>query len=788
MSNGKRKSWIRGAKTLAASFFKKHGQMGAQAPNSTFLISVGFVAVISFTVLSWFWWWFPYHLFSDEVYDVVVVNAPQSFIDYNQYMQKSRDERSAEYGSRTDWIQNWGHMTFFKYHYDGYGWTSFVYKENPALYDFVTFGKWMRENDAYLTVVFPEGFDEKVTARTKDHTLPKPDILTYYRTNSLEYTSMKKEFIDEYLHGYQDYMREKNGWAYSNVRDSEIIDDAMEFGAQGEGRNAMLDTLGRSFVPLLMFIVILYAAMSSGTNVIAGQKELGTFTGILMTPVPRSAIICGNLLGVTLKTLIPTFIVSVPMLAIPYYFTHGIIPVIIIHILVLTIFVASVTLLISVINDTVVSAQTSFLPVFLILVSVCVTCIQNATEREEFFLYLPVYGQFYGIGDALAGNLNLAGLIVASFITLVLAVFVSMISERLLHNERYTVSIDPVTAKEIRQAKAGRRTIMDTADKITDNIVFFIREMLYPLMLLGGFQMLAIIPVAISYMRRAEYSQFIADLQNVATVPQIMDKCFEIIGIFLGNPLFLILMTVAYFLMIAACILRSKRVFKKDTIREAMDVCGMPVNNPKKVLKDYVLGFVAGFLMMTGVCLILKFTGQVDFTGFGLGEGALMVFIPNLLMWFPQGASEELIFRGYMIPRFEQRYKKAFAIFFSSVMFSVFHSLNAGYTPLASVNLFLIAVLFALIYLKTGNIWLTCAMHTAWNLSQGNIYGLQVSGNNAHAALINTTYSANAKDIITGGTFGPEGGLAVTAVTVVCMIIVIISLVLPRNLAGNKDS
>ena len=788
MKNGNRKIWFRGARTIAGSFFKKHGQMGAEAPGSTFLISIGFVAVLSFMVLSWFWWWFPYHLFSDEVYDVVVVNAPQSFIDYNQYMQKYRNMKARDYGSRTNWFANWGHMSYFKYNYDGYGWTKFIYKENPALYDFVTYGKWMRENDAYLTVVFPEGFDEKVSARSKDHELPKPDILTYYRTNSLEYTSMKNDFIDQYLHEYQDYMREKNNWAFPDVVDSQIIAEPLDFSDQEEGSNPLLDNLGRTFVPLLLFIVVLYASMSAGTNVIAGQKELGTFTGILMTPVPRSAIIAGNHLGVTLKTLIPSFIFAVPFLAVPYYWNHGAVGPIILHIIILTVFVSAATILISVINDTVVSAQTAFLPVFLILISVCVTCIQNATEHEPFYLYLPVYGQFYGIGDALAGYPDMAGMAVSSLSTLLLAFVIVLISEKLLHNERYTVSIDPVTAKEIRMAKSGQHTVLDIADKITDTFVFTVRETLYPLMILGFFQMIAIVPVVIDYMGRAEYSQFIADLKSVATVTDVMKKTFEVLGIFMGNPVFLALMTIAYVLMITACIIRTKSTFRKKDYKEAFSIAGLPLSDPKKIAKDYLSGLVFGLLMMSSVCLILKLTGQIEITGFGFSTDLLPVFLVNLLMWFPQGASEEVLFRGYMIPRLETRFKKAFAVFFSSLLFSVFHSLNAGYTPLASVNLLLIAVLFALIYLKTGNIWMTCAMHTAWNLSQGNIFGLDVSGNVAHASLIRTSHAAGAKDIITGGAFGPEGGLAVTAVTLVCMVIVIVLLVRSRNLTRNKDA
>ena len=179
-------------------------------------------------------------------------------------------------------------------------------------------------------------------------------------------------------------------------------------------------------------------------------------------------------------------------------------------------------------------------------------------------------------------------------------------------------------------------------------------------------------------------------------------------------------------------------------------------------------------------------TGQISFSGFNLSASGIGAFIFNLFMWFPQGASEELMFRGYMIPALNKRYKVAFSVIVSSILFSAFHSLNPGFTPLASVNLVLIAVLFALVYLYTGDIWMTSAMHTAWNLTQGNIYGLQVSGNEAHAALIHTSYSGNANSIITGGAFGPEGGLAVTAITAVCMVIVIILLARFRDLARNK--
>ena len=66
----------RGIKTIIGSFFRKRGQMGAEAATSTFLVSLLFVVALCCCVISWMLWKFPYHLFSDEVYNIVVVNAP----------------------------------------------------------------------------------------------------------------------------------------------------------------------------------------------------------------------------------------------------------------------------------------------------------------------------------------------------------------------------------------------------------------------------------------------------------------------------------------------------------------------------------------------------------------------------------------------------------------------------------------------------------------------------------------------------------------------------------------
>ena len=704
----------RGIKTIIGSFFRKRGQMGAEASNATFFASVFFVAALAGFAISFILWWFPYHLFSDEVYNIVVVNSPESFTRFNEEMQAEFDEMSEDYGDRYDYFSNWENMIDFEYIYVGYGWTEFIYKDTDALYDFVTFGKWMRENDAYLTVVFPKDFDEQIRLRQEGKTDAKPQILTYYRTNSMEYSQMRDGFVEEYLDYYQSTIRENYGLKITSVDDCEIRDDPIPTVDSGYGIKAFTETMSRTFVPILLFVILLYASMSIGTNVIAGQKERGTFTGILLTPLPRYAIIIGYLGGVVLKTLIPAFFIATISALLVQQFSLGAFLAIYLYIFVLAVFISAVTILISVINDTVVSAQTAFLPVFLILVAVCVTCIQSVAEREDFYMYLPVHGQFYGIGDVLTGNINVPGLIVSSLATLLLSALITFVTVKLLHSERYTVSIDTVDAKEVRRYReGGKSSVLEMFNKATDNFSYFITELFYPLIVLSFYQFLAMIPVVVSYMRKPEYSSFIQDLQNVGSVTDIFNKTFEIFGIFFKDPLFLGMMTLGYILIIITYFIHAGRVWKIKGIKNKIGACGYPLTSGKHIAKNYGLGLIFGFLMMTATVMVMRLTGQLTFGGFNLSASGMGAFIFNLFMWFPQGASEELMFRGYMIPAFNKRYKVAVGVAVSSILFSAFHSLNPGFTPLASINLVLIAVLFALIYLLTGDIWMTSAMHTA---------------------------------------------------------------------------
>ena len=108
----------------------------------------------------------------------------------------------------------------------------------------------------------------------------------------------------------------------------------------------------------------------------------------------------------------------------------------------------------------------------------------------------------------------------------------------------------------------------------------------------------------------------------------------------------------------------------------------------------------------------------------------------------------------------------------SSVAFALLHMMNNGISVLAFINLFLFGLFAALYMLKRGNIWGVCGVHSLWNFVQGNFYGVSVSGISKLSTILNIS-SVKTKSLINGGDFGLEGGLAVTIVYTIGIIIIL---------------
>lgn len=183
----------------------------------------------------------------------------------------------------------------------------------------------------------------------------------------------------------------------------------------------------------------------------------------------------------------------------------------------------------------------------------------------------------------------------------------------------------------------------------------------------------------------------------------------------------------------------------------------------KKFAAEYLRGIVLGaaaFVMAYGICV---FTGSVKFHPVS-SEGTTGLYIVGFLLgYLIQGMAEEVICRGYLLVSLSRRYSVTASIVFSAVFFAMLHGLNAGVGFLAFLNLTLFGIFMGLLFVRYENIWIVGAVHSIWNFMQGNIFGIQVSGTQFQPSIF-TSDIITGKELINGGSFGAEGGLAVTVV------------------------
>lgn len=184
------------------------------------------------------------------------------------------------------------------------------------------------------------------------------------------------------------------------------------------------------------------------------------------------------------------------------------------------------------------------------------------------------------------------------------------------------------------------------------------------------------------------------------------------------------------------------------------------------LFSKYLRGVAFGLLMFAVTVGILLISGAVtiDATpsplkGLPALGGVLLIY----LGWTVQGPAEEALTRGWLLPVVGARYKPWLGILVSSLLFAFYHSLNPGLSLLAVLNLFLFAVMMAFYALYEGSLWGVFGVHAIWNWAEGNLFGFQVSGTPAWGGTLLEMKPTGAA-ILNGGGFGPEGGLAVTAV------------------------
>jgi membrane protease YdiL (CAAX protease family) len=177
-------------------------------------------------------------------------------------------------------------------------------------------------------------------------------------------------------------------------------------------------------------------------------------------------------------------------------------------------------------------------------------------------------------------------------------------------------------------------------------------------------------------------------------------------------------------------------------------------------------GALIGFAAFTATMAVIALFGGLhhvywgSFGGFLVGVGAMASVAVN----------EELLFRGVVLRILEERAGTVIALAGSSLIFGLVHLVNADASLQGAIAIAIQGgVVLGAAYIVTQNLWLAIGFHFAWDVTEGSIFSTANSGTSDEPiGLLHTTLSG--PTALTGGTFGPEGGLVAP---LVCLVVAV---------------
>jgi membrane protease YdiL (CAAX protease family) len=143
--------------------------------------------------------------------------------------------------------------------------------------------------------------------------------------------------------------------------------------------------------------------------------------------------------------------------------------------------------------------------------------------------------------------------------------------------------------------------------------------------------------------------------------------------------------------------------------------------------------------------------------------GATLVFLA------PAALSEELMFRGLPVVVASRVMGRGRAIVLLSVLFALAHLKNPDVTVAGIGNIVLAGIFLSLAFFSSGGMWTAFGAHLGWNATLAAL-AAPVSGTPFEMPYID--YHMGSPAWLTGGAFGPEGGLIATAVLAASAVLV----------------
>ncbi|WP_017665739.1 CPBP family intramembrane glutamic endopeptidase [Porphyrobacter sp. AAP82] len=199
---------------------------------------------------------------------------------------------------------------------------------------------------------------------------------------------------------------------------------------------------------------------------------------------------------------------------------------------------------------------------------------------------------------------------------------------------------------------------------------------------------------------------------------------------------------------IAALIAAQKLVLRRLGERKHDD---LPLAG---ALPGLALGTLGAFVLFSLIVGIAALLGAYFIVGWGgMNNWVMLLFTAGI----SAGFVEEFLFRGILLRWIEEFAGSYAALFITSALFGLAHIFNDNATWFSS---FAIAVEAGLMlggaYILTRSLWVPIGIHFGWNVTQGLVWDVPVSGNDVDG-LVDARLVGD--PLISGGAFGLEASV-----------------------------
>ncbi len=194
----------------------------------------------------------------------------------------------------------------------------------------------------------------------------------------------------------------------------------------------------------------------------------------------------------------------------------------------------------------------------------------------------------------------------------------------------------------------------------------------------------------------------------------------------------------------------------------------------KSWFSQLIFGVIVGTLSILLACVFAMPTGNLSFQFNNTADSSsiLQTIFGSLIVFVIAAASEEIIFRGYVLQTLSRAKLAWLGIALTSLPFAIAHLGNPNADYISTLNTALAGIWLGVAYLKTRSLWFAFGIHFSWNWVQGAILGLPVSG------LKQLTTSPLLHSIdqgptwLTGGNYGIEGSITCSVAVIISTLVI----------------